>query len=72
MVLPQCVVCGDILANGNLKPSKLKIHLVAKHPNLKNKPTEYFERLNDQFKRNSNAMKTYCHLYLLISTYCIL
>lgn len=32
----------------SLKPSKLKRHLIhTKHPNIKNKTTEYFERLND-------------------------
>lgn len=61
MVQPQCVVCGEILANESLKPSKLKRHLDTKHPNVKNKPTEYFERLNDQFKSSTNSMKTYCH-----------
>jgi len=61
MVQPQCVVCEEILANESLKPSKLKRHLDTKHPNVKNKPTEYFERLNYEFKSSTNLMKTYCH-----------
>ncbi|XP_050066002.1 SCAN domain-containing protein 3-like [Aphis gossypii] len=61
MVQPQCVVCGEILANESLKSSKLKRHLDTKHPNVKNKPIEYFKRLNDQFKSSTNAMKMYCH-----------
>jgi len=58
MVQPQCVVCGEILANESLKPSKLKRHLDTKRPIVKNKPTEYFERLNDLFKSSTNSMKT--------------
>ncbi|CAI6345195.1 unnamed protein product [Macrosiphum euphorbiae] len=45
LVQPQCVVCGELLTNENLKPSKLKRHLDTKHPNLKEKPIEYFESL---------------------------
>lgn len=33
---------GEILPNESLKFSKLKRHLDIKHPNVKNKPTEYF------------------------------
>ncbi|XP_025207402.1 protein FAM200B-like [Melanaphis sacchari] len=61
IVQPQCVVCGEILANESLKPFKLKRHLKTKHPNVNKKPKEYFERLNDQFVNNTNAIKTYCH-----------
>lgn len=32
---PQCVVCGELLANKSLKPSKLIRHLDTKYPNLK-------------------------------------
>ncbi|XP_071402312.1 SCAN domain-containing protein 3-like [Centroberyx affinis] len=41
---PLCVICGDKLSNEAMKPSKLLRHLESKHPALKDKPIEFFER----------------------------
>ncbi|XP_071039920.1 SCAN domain-containing protein 3-like [Parasteatoda tepidariorum] len=41
---PLCIVCGDQLSNDAMKPSKVLRHLNAKHPGLKDKSLEYFER----------------------------
>jgi len=57
LVQPQCVVCGELLANESLKPSKLKRHLDTKHPNLKEKPIEYFELLQPNFHKNQKIIK---------------
>lgn len=42
---PQCIVCGDILSNGCMKPSLLLRHLQTKHANYKNKDPSFFKRL---------------------------
>lgn len=59
LVQPQCVVCGELLANESLKPSKLKRHLETKHPNLKEKPIDYFELLKDDLHKNQKVKKKY-------------
>ena len=41
---PQWIVCAEVLANDNVKPSKLKRHLEKKHAEFKGKPAAYFER----------------------------
>ena len=40
---PQCVICGDVLANESLKPVKMK-HLETKHPEDVMKPMTFFLR----------------------------
>lgn len=41
---PLCIICGDKLANEAMKPSKLLRHIENKHPTLKDKPLEFFQR----------------------------
>jgi hypothetical protein len=36
--------CCHVLANGALKPAEVRCHLEAKHPKLKSKLTECFEK----------------------------
>ncbi|XP_043943211.1 zinc finger BED domain-containing protein 5-like [Protopterus annectens] len=47
---PQCVVCGEVLSNGSMKPSLL-LHLETKHANYKNKEYSFFKRLAENNKR---------------------
>ena len=42
---PQCLICGDILANESMVPNKVKPHLSTNHSNLITKPVEYFVQL---------------------------
>jgi hypothetical protein len=37
---PQCLLCKKILANGSMKPAKLKEHLMSVHP--ENAPKDFF------------------------------
>ncbi|XP_023217015.1 zinc finger BED domain-containing protein 5-like [Centruroides sculpturatus] len=50
---PQCVVCGDVLSNGCMKPSLLLRHLRMKHPNYKNKEHNFFKRLEQNMSKSS-------------------
>jgi hypothetical protein len=41
---PQCGLCYEVLSNECMKPAKFRRHLETKHCDLKNKPTEFFQR----------------------------
>lgn len=43
--LPKCIVCGNILSNECMVPSKLKRHFAMKHNDISTKNAAYFERL---------------------------
>ena len=54
-----CIICGDVLSNEAMKPSKLSRHLVTKHPDLKDNPLVFFERRNcEHEKRTQSVMAT--------------
>lgn len=54
---PLCVICGDKLANEAMKPSKLIRHLETKHPALKDKPVEFFERKKREQAGQKQALR---------------
>lgn len=58
---PQCVICGEILSNEALKPSKLIRHLQTKHKELSSKPKEFFERKRDELKVCQKQMHLLSH-----------
>lgn len=41
---PECVFCGEKLANDSMKPSKMKRHQETKHPETIGKDKEFLER----------------------------
>ncbi|XP_012590098.1 PREDICTED: SCAN domain-containing protein 3 [Condylura cristata] len=47
---PQCIICGDVLANEAMKPSKLKRHLYSQHKEISSQPKEFFERKSSELK----------------------
>lgn len=58
-LLPQCLVCGAVLSNDSMKPSKLAFHLQSRHSMLRNKPIEYFTQLRDNVMTSSKTLKKY-------------
>ncbi|KAJ1157235.1 hypothetical protein NDU88_009950 [Pleurodeles waltl] len=54
---PLCIVCGEKLSNEAMKPSKLLRHLTAKHPGIKDKPLEYFERKKQEHEAQKIFMR---------------
>ena len=51
--MPQCLVCGDILANESMLPNKLKRRLSTNHSNLITNPVEIFVQLLKSIKKQS-------------------
>ena len=52
------MVCGDTLLNEAMKPSKLIRHLESKHPTLKDKPLDFFERKKREQESQKIVLKT--------------
>src|SRR4029434_9657624 len=52
----QCVLCAEVIANDSMKPCKLKRHLDTKHPELKEKPVDFFKRKRDGLQQQKNTI----------------
>lgn len=59
---PQYIICGDVLANEAMKPSKLKRHLHSKHKDLSSQSKELFERKSNELKRQPKQMFSVSHI----------
>ncbi|XP_032254826.1 SCAN domain-containing protein 3 isoform X2 [Phoca vitulina] len=59
---PQCIICGDILANEAMKPSKLKRHLYSKHKEISSQPKEFFERKSSELKSRPKQVFNVSHI----------
>ena len=53
---PLCVVCLQTLSNESMKPAKLKRHLTTTHPDLVDKPKEFFERKKELYIQQKGRM----------------
>lgn len=59
----HCVLC-ESYSNSSMKPSHLERHFKSMHPDLKDKPIDYFERLKSEIKGQSKNMEHYTGLEL--------
>lgn len=60
--IPQCVVCSETLSNQSMKPSLLKRHQTTKHPDLVDKPIEFFQRKSELCKRGNQCMAKFINI----------
>ncbi|XP_076592490.1 LOW QUALITY PROTEIN: protein FAM200A-like [Chaetodon auriga] len=54
---PMCVICREKLANESLKPTKLKRHLETLHPDLVDKPLDFFQRKAREIKASADVLR---------------
>ena len=57
--IPICLICACPLSNASMVPNKLERHLLTNHPQHKDKPIEYFQRLKQQRSAQSHKIKTF-------------
>ncbi|KFD50544.1 hypothetical protein M513_08612 [Trichuris suis] len=55
-LLPLCLICMVTFSNENMKPCKMKKHLISVHPEKKDKPFEFFQKLRDTFQKRATLM----------------
>lgn len=48
---PMCLICQQVFSNEAMKPSRLKDHLIRKHPDKQGKDIEYFKSLKASFEK---------------------
>ena len=56
---PKCVICLVRLASESMKPSKLKRHLVTKHPQFQHKEEDFFKGYENSIKVQKNTMRNF-------------
>ncbi|XP_050064469.1 protein FAM200B-like [Aphis gossypii] len=56
---PKCVICLERLASESMKPSKLKRHLVTKHPQFQHKEEDFFKRYENSIEVQKNTMRNF-------------
>lgn len=58
--IPFCLLCSATLSNEAMVPSKLSRHLETKHPEHRNKPKDYFEKIRSNLQKQSKKLKSFC------------
>ena len=51
---PMCLLCGKMLSNEAMKPSRLKSHLMRMHKEKEDKPLSYFQSLCAKYKNRKS------------------
>ncbi|XP_042210866.1 protein ZBED8-like [Homarus americanus] len=54
---PQCFLCGKVLANGSMKPTKLKEHLTSVHPENASDSVDLFRAKKARFEKAGTLPK---------------
>ncbi|XP_042203602.1 protein ZBED8-like [Homarus americanus] len=54
---PQCFLCGKVLANGSMKPTKLKEHLMSVHPENASGSVDLFRAKKARFEKAGTLPK---------------
>ncbi|XP_042208670.1 protein ZBED8-like [Homarus americanus] len=54
---PQCFLCGKVLANGSMKPTKLKEHLTSVHPENASDSVDIFRAKKARFEKAGTLPK---------------
>ena len=66
---PQCYLCGKILCNANMKPSKLKKHFAVFHKERASDCMESLSVLKDVFEKGKKSNNTCTEKALLKASY---
>ncbi len=59
---PQCVVCGEVLANSSLKPSYMVQHLQTRHSHLQDMPASFFQGKLDELQKKKKIIHSHSGL----------
>jgi hypothetical protein len=57
--LPFCLLCHQTFSNEAMKPSRLVLHLQKIHPDKKDKPLTFFNKLKEDFQGRNTITKMF-------------
>jgi len=59
---PMCVICLNTHSNYSMRPGKLSIHLITKHPEYQNKTSDLFQRKASELHQQTVFFYNHFHL----------